>query len=484
MLAAGAADGAHAKARHLTGRLIIQTKAGVDAERVLEEARRRVRAPRMKMRHMRGARLGVIDVAPAALEKIEAVLAADPRVKFVERDRIVPPARIANDTAYPGQYHLQAIGAPAAWDIAIGSADAPIAILDSGVDASHPDLAARVLPGRNVYDDNDDTRDVSGHGTLVAGVVAAVTNNGAGVSGVTWLNPILPVRITDLDGNASYATIAEGLVWASDRGARVANVSYAVFGARAVSAAAEYFVRHGGLVFAAGGNDGLEHADAANDWVVSVAATDRGDTRADFSSYGAYIDLAAPGVDVVSTARGGGYAAVSGTSIASPIAAGAAALVFAANPSLAPITAEDLLKGNSIDLGSPGYDPYHGWGLVDAGSAVAAAALLSVTGAHAPDTHAPRVALRVSRARRGIASGVVFVRVHARDDVAVTRVALAVNGSEVAVREGPSVRGFRYVWDTTAVTNGRYELIATASDASGNEASSLPVTVVVRNSAS
>ena len=347
----------------------MQMERGADADSVLR-ALPFARPPRF-VRRIAGTDITVIDAGDAA-GAVAAALALDPRVRFVEHDRRVAPALISTDPLARRQHYLAIIGAPRAWNITTGD-DGPIAILDSGVDATHPDLMGRVLPGWNTFDENDDATDVSGHGTLVAGVAAASADNATGGCGVTWTNPILPVRVTDLDGNAYYSTLAAGLVWAADHGARIANLSFAVYDGHALSAAAEYFVDHGGLVFAAAGNDGRRHDVPANPWIVSVAATGRGRLTAPFSSSGPYVDVAAPGTNILTTARGGGYARVSGTSLASPIAAGVAALVMAANPALDPVQVEDIIERSADDMGDPGFDPSFGWGRVNAARAVEAA---------------------------------------------------------------------------------------------------------------
>ncbi|MBI1816396.1 MAG: S8 family serine peptidase [Deltaproteobacteria bacterium] len=370
MLALFCGGAAHAQS---SARLLVQTKAGVSATELhaLFGAHGLSRVQRI-----RRIRLHVLAAAPARLAEIEAVLHADPRIAFVERDRAIAPAMRPTDPVFSQQYHLARIDCLAAWDITIGSATAPIAILDSGVDATHPDLVGKLVLGFNLYDHSSDTHDVSGHGTMVAGIAAAASNNGIGVSGVAWANPIMPIRVTDEDGLAYLSTIASGLVWAADHGARVANLSFAVFGAQSINVAAQYFAAKGGVTFAAAGNDGFTHDDAANPWVISVAATDQSDRIATFSSSGAYVDLAAPGVMIATTAMGGGYATVSGTSFASPVAAGVAALVRSVNPSLTSTQVTDLLKANAVDVGDAGYDSHAGWGRVDALNAVAAARAL------------------------------------------------------------------------------------------------------------
>jgi subtilisin family serine protease len=372
MLALFCGGAAHAQS---SARLLVQAKAGVSAAALhdLFGAQGVSRVQRI-----RRIRLHVLAVAPARLAETEAALRADARIAFVERDRAIAPAMLPTDPDFSQQYHLARIDCLAAWDITIGSATAPIAILDSGVDATHPDLVGKLVLGFNLYDHSSDTHDVSGHGTMVAGIAAAASNNGLGVSGVAWANPIMPIRVTDGDGFAYLSTIANGLVWAADHGARVANLSFAVFGAQSINVAAQYFAAKGGVTFAAAGNDGFMHDDAANPWVISVAATDQSDRIAKFSSSGSYVDLAAPGVMITTTAMGGGYATVSGTSFASPVAAGVAALVRSVNPTLTSTQVTDLLKANAVDVGDAGYDSHSGWGRVDALNAVAAARALSV----------------------------------------------------------------------------------------------------------
>jgi subtilisin family serine protease len=451
---------------NLTGKLLIQAQPGRDASGVVSETGRRLRVRRLALRRIRGLDVHVVAGIPSRqLQALCAALASDARVRFAELDRVVPPPGNLSEAAPRDdeQPWIARVGAAAAWEVTGGDADTPIAVLDSGVDDGHPDLAGRVLRGRNVVDDDDDTSDVAGHGTHVAGVIAAVTR----------ANPILPVRVTDRSGNATYATITEGLAWAADHGARVANVSFGVFGAQSIETAAQYFVQRGGLVFAAGGNDGLGRPDADNPWVVSVAATDDEDRLATFSSHGPYVDLAAPGVAILSAARGGGYARVSGTSIASPIAAGAAALVMAANPSLEPLRVEDVLKANSADLGTPGYDPYFGWGRVDAARAVQAAALI-----HASEHWTAPFAVISSPSAGETVRGTVGVAIQAGDDGGVAEVELRVDGTFVATsRQEPHT----FAWDSRGWSNGAHRLTVHVIDRAGNWSDSNAVEVDVAN---
>ena len=140
-----------------------------------------------------------VRIAPAAIDAVERALAAHPGVEFVERNRRLPPAFVPNDPSYPSEYHLPVISAPQSWDLSRG-ANVTIAILDSGVDPAHPDLAGKLVPGVNPYDGNTDTTDVHGHGTAVAGAAAAIGNNSFGVAGVALQSSIMPIRVSDAYG--------------------------------------------------------------------------------------------------------------------------------------------------------------------------------------------------------------------------------------------------------------------------------------------
>src|SRR5690606_30750166 len=136
--------------------------------------------------------------------------------------------------------HLPKISAPLAWDMTSGSAAVTIAICDTGIDASHPDLAGKLVPGWNAYSNNNDTSDPTGHGTAVAGIAAAASNNGIGIASVAGNCRIMPIRIGNATGATSSSVIANGIIHAADHGARVVNVSFGVLGSPLVTSAAQY----------------------------------------------------------------------------------------------------------------------------------------------------------------------------------------------------------------------------------------------------
>lgn len=278
----------------------------------------------------------------------------------------------ANDTRRAGQWALDRLRAEDLWAQAAGGEVAltgvTVAVVDSGV-APHPDLAGVVRSGTDyVADGGDGSADGDGHGTHVAGVVAAVANNKLGVAGLAPGVRILPVRVLDDEGSGWTSDIARGIVYAADHGADVINLSLGGPYSSATATAVKYAIDRGAVVLAAAGNERDEGNPvtypAAHPGVVGVAASDESDAIASFSNTGGYVDLAAPGVRIDSTVPGG-YARMSGTSMATPYAAAVAAFLAAADPSLGPAQLAQVLTDTAVDLLQPGRDDAAGHGLVD-----------------------------------------------------------------------------------------------------------------------
>lgn len=419
-----------------------------------------------------GIGVHIVQLPPQASEKaVEALLKHNKHLKAVERDRLVEAAGFANDTYYAKAWHLPKIEATAAWDLATGR-DVVIAVLDSGVDGAHPDLAGKLVPGWNAVDNNANTSDVNGHGTAVAGAAAAATNNGVGVAAVAGDALIMPVRIADANAYAYWSTVAKGLTWAADNGADIVNISYSgVSGSATVQSAARYLQGKGGVTVVAAGNSGGEEVIAPSDAMISVSATGSTDARASFSSYGQYVDIAAPGESIWTTVRGGSYQKWNGTSLASPVVAGVLGLMKSANPALGATELEALLLASADDLGAPGWDPYYGEGRVNALAAVQAAQEAVVA-----DTAAPVVGILSPRGGETV-KGVVAIDVSATDNIDVSRVELLVNGKVVA---SDTTLPFGFSWDSAQLADGNVTLTVRAFDAAGNQASSA-VTVKVAN---
>lgn len=464
------AEGPWAKAR-----LLVVAKPGLPDS----EVDKAVKGEGGKGKRLGHSRIFVVDLPPQASETaVRARLKNHPHFESVELDQLVSASYTPNDPYYGSQWHLPKIDAAGAWQYTRG-AGVTIAILDSGVDASHPDLQSRLVPGWNFYDNNANTADVHGHGTAVAGAAAASTNNAAGVAAVAGEARIMPVRIADANAYAYWSTVAQGVTWAADNGARVINISYVgVAGSSTVRSAAQYAKDRGGLVVVCAGNNGKDEGISPTTTMIPVAATDGSDNKTSWSSWGSFVAMSAPGADIWTTSRGGSYQPWSGTSLASPITAGVVAAMMSANPSLKPADIEGLLFGTAVDLGAAGRDPYYGHGRLNAAAAVAAAAQ-AITVARAADTQAPTVGI-ASPAASSSVSGVATVDVTATDNVGVSRVELWVNGSLLATDTSAP---YSFSWDTTRVANGTASLQARAFDAAGNAATSSSVAVNVANSA-
>ncbi len=317
-----------------------------------------------------------------------------------------------NDPSFPSQWHYHNTGqtgglpdadidAPEAWDIETGDPSVIISDLDTGQDWDHPDLAANLwinpgeIAGNGVDDDLngyiDDVRgwdfsnndnnpdDYDGHGTHTAGTVAAVTNNGIGVAGVAFNAKVMPCKIFP---NATDAAIAEAFTYAADNGARISTNSwgYTLPGppSPVIEAAIDYFLAttNGVVVFSAGNNNSSDPTwgyPGSYPPVIAVAATDHNDHKASFSNYGSWVDVSAPGVNVLSTVIGG-YASYSGTSMACPHVAGVAALVFAANPGFTGAQVRAQIEGgtDNIDALNPGFAGLLGSGRLNAYKALSA----------------------------------------------------------------------------------------------------------------
>jgi subtilisin family serine protease len=475
------------------GRLLAAPRAGV-SEKELAKALKSVNA-KSKGRFSQG-NIHVIELPPG-IDEIKAMhlMQKNPAWKFVELDMAVTHDATVSDPSYSSSWALPKIVAPTAWDTANGSG-ITIAILDSGVDSAHPDLKANLVPGWNMVENNSNTSDVNGHGSKVAGAAAMVANNGNGSAGVAWGARIMPVRISNADGYAYWSTVAQGINWAADKGAKVANVSFnGVSGSSTVKSAADYMRSKGGVVVASAGNTSGFQSYPASDSILVAAATDSGDNRTSWSSYGAYVDVAAPGASIYSTVNGGGYANVSGTSFSSPITAATVALMMSANPKLSPADVNKIITSTALDRGTAGFDQYYGHGRIDAAKAVATAKTYAGTGTTtttttpttdtgstgstgtSADTQAPTIGI-TSPTGGSKVSGLVAVDVNYSDNAGVTRAELWVNGTKVAT---DTTSPFAFAWDTATYADGSHALAAKAYDAAGNVGTSSSVSVSLAN---
>jgi subtilisin family serine protease len=305
-----------------------------------------------------------------------------PGVAWAEVDRPVHALRTPNDPMLVQQWALDDVHAPNAWNVETGRRNhVLVAVLDTGVDASHPDLMGHIRAGSDFVDGDSDPSDEFGHGTAVSGVIAASTNNKVGVAGISWGATVLAERVLGKDGSGSMCTVAFGIVDAVDAGAKVLNLSLGGAGEACpliMSKALEYAHDHGVLVVVSAGNDGLKgnpvDYPAGCSGAFAVGATDTRDRKAGFSEYGPQIDITAPGVGILTTVRDDkgrhGYAFEAGTSVAAPIVTGGAALLLSLHPSWTPDQVRARLVATARDLGKRGRDDYFGAGIVDLGRAL------------------------------------------------------------------------------------------------------------------
>jgi serine protease len=425
------------RTRAAAGELLVQARADADLDGALAaRGLRRVDAI------PGGAELVAFDAEPGAdpvesarvAVALAASFAGDPRVEYAERNRLrralggpVTP----NDTHFPLQWHYPLIHLPQAWAISTGDDAILVAVIDTG-ETAHPDLAGRQVPGYDMISsaanagDGDgrdaDPTDVgdgvgpqpsSFHGTHVAGTIAAASNNGTGVAGVTFAGKVMHVRVLGLEGGTDF-DIANAIRYSARLSnasgvlptarANVINMSLGGPGASSTVQSAVTAARgQGVVVFSAAGNENTNAPSypAAYTGVISVAAVDRNANRAPYSNFGSTVDVAAPGGDVgadldndgfadgvlstVMDDAGGApvpvFAFYQGTSMACPHAAGVAALMLAVDGTLTPDEIEDVLESTATDLGAPGRDDLYGNGLIHAQRA-----LEQASGTPAPGT--------------------------------------------------------------------------------------------------
>ncbi|GGD71311.1 S8 family peptidase [Paenibacillus nasutitermitis] len=293
----------------------------------------------------------------------------EPHYLYMTNDVADNSPIIPNDALYSEyQWNLPTIETEKGWNLTKGSDQVLVAVLDTGVQAGHPDLKGKTVTGINLVSENDAPDDDVGHGTHVAGIIAANVNNGEGVAGLSWYNKLLPVKVLDSSGAGSTYTVAQGIIWATDNGAKVINMSLGNYAeAEFLHDAIKYAYDHDVVLIAASGNDNTDRPGypAAYPEVFGVASTDADGSRSSFSNYGDYIDAAAPGASIASTYPGSQYAALSGTSMACPHVAALAGLIRSINPDLTNIEVMDLMRKSATDMGDKGKDIYFGYGQID-----------------------------------------------------------------------------------------------------------------------
>ncbi len=328
-------------------------------------------------------------------------LKKNPNVEYAEPNYIAHAFMVPNDPYYSYQWHFHSsdeggIDMEPAWDITTGSNSVVVAVLDTGIRVGSDLANTCILPGYDFINDDADATDDNGHGTHVAGTIAQSTNNNEGVAGVAFNACLMPVKVLDRTGSGTYADIINGIYYAADHGANIISMS---LGGSSPSDAMEdalaYAYSKGITIVAAAGNDGtdtISYPAAYDAYVIAVGATRYDKTLAYYSNYGASLDVVAPGGDLNVDQNGDGYGDgilqqtfelrgvnvnwgyyfYQGTSMATPHVSGIAALLYSLGVTN-PDDVRNIIESTAIDLGDPGWDPYYGWGLVNAYAAVQAA---------------------------------------------------------------------------------------------------------------
>jgi thermitase len=355
-----------------TTRLLVRTAGSYSPDRMMAKGAEWI----LDSAGIELAKIGVVimDVPTDQVAQIKKDLKADPDVIFVETDGEVQALDVfPNDTNFGSQYGLFRIHAPQGWEISTGSTTVTIAIIDSGIDAFHPDLITKVLPGIDYIDGDNIPQDEYGHGTHVAGIAAAASNNSIGVSGVSWGAQILPVRVLNAVGDGNYANLSAGIIWSVDHGAQIINLSLGgTLPNNTLKIAVDYAINHGVMLIAAAGNDasGNLRYPARYPSVIGVGSTNSIDQRSGFSNQGTGLDLVAPGEAIFSTNPGGGYGNRTGTSMSTPYVSGLAAILWGMSGMPGSQRVESIMEQSALDLGTPGWDAEYGFGLIQMDAAL------------------------------------------------------------------------------------------------------------------
>ncbi len=381
----------------------------------------------------------VTDRASSTADAVETVaeVQGQPDVVAVDVDTdrqltgmptVIPPGV---DPSRGQQWALDALQAESAWQASTG-VGVTVAVLDSGV-ARHPDLAGSFVPGRDVVGDSDARRDLNGHGTHVAGIIAMTAGNGLGGAGLAPDVAIMPVVVADAGGAVRASDSAKGIIWAAKHGADVLNMSYSGSPSSVEAKALEYAQSRGVVAVAAAGNSYLDSRGslynpvqypAAFPGVLGVGAVTKALRRSSFSEVGKQVDVVAPGGSgafdsargIFSTYGTGSYVRMPGTSMAAPYVTATVALTIARGRELGlQANPVDVVLGSATDLGIPGRDDEFGFGLISPAGAMTALATLQATGAVSPVVTPSEVTTRaVRKVRVSVRKGYLRYRIPAK----------------------------------------------------------------------
>jgi len=444
--------------------------------------------------NLHGLNILVIHVPEARRIAVILKLSRTGLFEFVESDAFgTSTAVVPNDSFLASQpWSLKSkFQSPAdslgAWDLTTGSAAIQIAVIDSGCDGTHPDLAGKCIAGYDVLTATpiapgaqSDNGGATGHGTAISGIVGAATNNAKGIAGAAWLSPVMPIVARQPGiGIMYWSDLAAGLVWAADHGALIANMSVAGPDSSTLEAGLLYAYQRNVVLFGSAGNDGTSACayPACSPYVISVGAVDGADAKCSFSNFGSSVTLYAAGClsTVYTTQMGGTYGYWQGTSVAAPIVAGAAALMLAVQPGLKPSDIKSILLNNSDQIAD---------GIrLNARKAVAAAIAFSGQPPPPPpppptDTTPPTIAITYPHAGAVGLYGPQSIFAKVGDNVGLAQVIMYVDNVQFCLKpvSGTSI-STNCSWNANKATLGKHILTARAMDLAGNSTMSDPVSV-------
>ncbi len=287
-------------------------------------------------------------------------------IEYAEVDKIIPLNYVPNDPYFGYQWHHETLQSTEAWE-RDGTTSIVVAVADTGIDTDHPDLAAITVGGVNVVSSNTNIEDSNGHGTMVAGVIAAIHDNETLIAGIAPNARIMPIKVSESeDGSAHLSDLINAITYAAQQNVKIINVSYGpLCGSQAMEDATAFMRSKGGFVIIAAGNDGQEYTCSDDPAAIYVSATGKDDLKTSWSTYGNFVDVSAPGESIATTLNTGNAGYANGTSFSAPLVAGIIAQIWGTHPDLSLTEVENILYKALEDKGTLGADNLYGKGRVN-----------------------------------------------------------------------------------------------------------------------
>ena len=328
--------------------------------------------------------IGVQLMYVPSVQSTLSLLIKEPAVEYAEPNYLVeldqpiegdpllssnPVIEEPNDPYLSSQYALPLVNAFKGWEKSIGNKEMVIAVVDTGIDYTHPDLVGKVIKGYDFVENDTDPMDENAHGTHVAGIASALSNNGEGIAGIAPEVTLMAVRVLNAWGGGTLKGIADGILWATDNGAKGMNMSLGIYeSSKVMEEALQYALDKDVVITASSGNSGTNadvHLPSTYPGVIEVNATDKKDKKASFSNYGETASVCTPGVDILSTILKSRYGNKSGTSMSAPHVLGLVGLVRSVYPTMSGAQVKAHIEATADDLGTEGFDLYYGYGRIN-----------------------------------------------------------------------------------------------------------------------